>query len=63
MHKDTQESDQHNQYAEAYSEPNEISNLKNFVKTVNGFKPLTIFAEISVLNLRLWFYFRVLGLL
>ena len=38
------------QYVEAYSEPCQTSKMERFAKIVNGKKPLTIFAERSVLD-------------
>ena len=37
--------------AERYPEPSLISEMELFTKTVNGPKPLTIFAKRSILNI------------
>ena len=37
-------------FPEAYSEPCHTSEMKNFAKIVNSFKPLTIFAKRSTLD-------------
>ena len=37
-------------YPEIYSEPNQTSNMKLLVKLINGFQPLTNFAESPVLH-------------
>ena len=38
---------------EDYSEPSRTSEIKHVAKIVNGFQPLTIFAECSILDVRL----------
>ena len=38
---------------EAYSKPSQTSKLELFAKTVNGFKPLTIFAKSSTLHVHM----------
>ena len=41
------------QYAEAYSEPSQISKMEPFVKIVNGVVSLTIFSKSSILDVQL----------
>ena len=41
------------QTPEAYSEPSGTSKMEFFAKIVNGWKPLTIFAKSSILDIRL----------
>ena len=36
--------------SEVYSEPNQTSEMELSAKIVNGFQPLTIFAESSILD-------------
>ena len=38
-------------YPEIYSEPNQTSKMELLVKLINGFQPLTNFAESSVLHI------------
>ena len=35
---------------DVYSQPCQTSKMENFVKIVNGYKPLTIFAKPSILD-------------
>ena len=48
-------------HAEVYSEPCQISKIKLFVKIVNGFQQLTIFAKSSTLDVFTCFAMNVQG--
>ena len=42
--------------SEEYSEPCQLSKIQLYAKIVNGFEPLTIFAQNSVLDVRIFLF-------